>query len=167
MMSDENGPASEHVPEVTLGSTPALSPFLTYPASAFGRPVCRLGLASRGWPASAITPDEVLHVVERGVNFLNWPGEADEPGGADAMGDAIATLGSRRQSIVVSGQFGARTARDAAAELRTILATLRTDFIDVLTFYYVEQEAEWRSLIGPGGALEYCRVAKDDGIIGS
>ena len=142
-------------------------PFLTCPASAFGKPVCRLGLASRGWPASAITPEDVLHAVERGVNFLNWPGEADEPGGVDAMSDAIATLGSRRQSIVVSVQFGARTTRDAAAELRTILATLRTDFIDVLTFYYVEKEAEWRTLIGPGGALEYCRAAKDDGIIGS
>jgi predicted aldo/keto reductase-like oxidoreductase len=142
-------------------------PFLTCPGSAFGQPVCRLGLASRGWPASAITPDDVLHAVERGVNFLNWPGEADEPGGADAMSEAIAALGSRRKSIVVSVQFGARTAGDAAAELRSILAALRTDFIDVLTFYYVERAAEWRSLSGPGGALDYCRAAKQDGIIRS
>ena len=46
-------------------------------------------------------------------------------------------------------------------------ATLRTDYIDVLTFYYVEKEAEWRSLIAPGGACEYCRAAKQDGIIRS
>lgn len=154
--------SGERRQEQTAGSWP---PFLTCAAPAFGKPVCRLGLASRGWPASAITADDVLHAIERGVNFLNWPGEADEPGGADAMSAAIASLGSRRDSVVVSVQFGARTAADAAAELRSILSTLKTDQIDVLTFYYVEKAAEWRTLIGPGGALEYCRAAMDDGVI--
>ena len=141
--------------------------FLTCPASAFRQPVCRLGLASRGGPASALTPDDVLHAVERGVNFLNWPGFADEPGGTDAMSEAIAALGPRRASVVVCAQFGARTAADAAVELRSVLATLQTDSIDVLTFYYVEKAAEWRSLIGPGGALDYLRAARRDGIIGA
>lgn len=141
--------------------------WLTTPASAFGRPVCRLGLASRGWPASAITPDDVLHAVDRGVNFLNWPGEADEPGGADAMSAAIAKMGTRRESVVVSVQFGARTAADAAVEFRSILSTLKTDYIDVLTFYYVEKASEWRALTAPGGALEYCRAARQDGVIRS
>jgi predicted aldo/keto reductase-like oxidoreductase len=141
--------------------------FLSRLVSAFGKPVCRLGLASRGWPASAITSDDVLYAVERGINFLNWPGEADEPGGANAMSDAIAALGARRASVVVCVQFGARTAADAAVELRSILATLRTDYIDVLTFYYVERAAEWQSLTGPGGALAYCQAARRDGTIRS
>lgn len=141
--------------------------FLTCPATAFSKPVCRLGLATRGRPASAIAPDDVLHAVERGINFLNWPGEADELGGADAMSDAIAAMGPRRASLVLCVQFGARTAVEAARELGSVLAALRTDSIDVLTFYYVEREAEWRALSGPGGALEYCRAAKQDGIIRS
>jgi predicted aldo/keto reductase-like oxidoreductase len=148
-----------------LRSPPALSPFLISPAEAFGKPVCRLGLASRG--ESALTPYDVFHALKRGVNFLNWPGEADTPGGADAVSDAIAALGVQRQSIVVCVQFGARTAADAALELRSILATLRTETIDVLTFYYVETLHEWRSLIGIKGALEYCRAAKRDRIIRS
>jgi predicted aldo/keto reductase-like oxidoreductase len=139
--------------------------FLNTPADLFGKPVCRLGLASRGWPSSAITPDDVFHAVERGVNFLNWPGEADEPGGADAMSAAVAALGTRRESVVVSVQFGARSAADAAVELRSILATLGTDYIDVLTFYYVEKAEEWRRLIGPGGAFAYCRAARHEGIV--
>src|SRR5262249_54426939 len=94
-------------------------------------------------------------------------GEADQPGGADAMSEAIAAMGSRRESLVLCAQFGARTAAEAAHELGSILATLRTDSIDVLTFYYVEREAEWRALSAPGGALEYCRAAKRDGIIRS
>jgi len=70
----------------------------------------------------------------KGVNFLNWPGEADTPGGADAFSDAIAALGRQRESVVVCVQFGARSAAEAAEELPSILAILRTDYIDVLTF---------------------------------
>jgi predicted aldo/keto reductase-like oxidoreductase len=64
-------------------------------------------------------------------------------------------------------QFGARTASAAAAELRSILTILRSDYIDVLTFYYVERASEWRALTAPGGAMEYCQAAKRDGIIRS
>ena len=140
-----------------------LSPFLTCGAAVFGKPVCRFGLASRG--GSAIAPDDVHHALEQGVNFLNWHGEADAPAGADSFSDAIATLGQQRESVVVCVQFGARSAADAADELRSILATLRTDYIDVLTFYYVETREEWRSLNSPGGALGYCQAAHQDGVI--
>jgi predicted aldo/keto reductase-like oxidoreductase len=143
-----------------------LSPFLIGPAGAFGKPVCRLGLASRG-DRAGLVPDDVLHAIERGVNFLNWPGEADTPGGADALSDAIAALGTRRESIIVCAQFGARAAADAAEELRSILAILGTDYIDVLTFYYVERSSEWRALTAPGGALTYCQAAKRDGVVRS
>ena len=142
-------------------ATPTVSPFLSCPAEAFGKPVCRLGLASHG--QTAITPDDVLYAIERGINFLNWPGQADSPGGADAFSEAIASLGRRRDSLVVCVQFGARGAAEAAEELQSILATLRTDYVDVLTLYYVEKVEEWQQLSAPGGALEYCRQAKQDG----
>jgi predicted aldo/keto reductase-like oxidoreductase len=139
------------------------TPFLTCDAGAFGKPVCRLGLATRG--GTGLTPDDVLYAVGRGVNFLNWPGEADSPGGADALSDAVASLGPARESVVVCVQFGARTAADAATELRAVLAALRSTYVDVLTFYYVEEAEEWRQLAGPGGALEYCRAAQRDGVV--
>lgn len=165
MMSEERDRSAPPLQEVHFRTASPVSPFLACPSPAFGKPVCRLGLASRGWPASAIAPDDVLHAVERGVSFLNWPGEADEPGGADALSTAVAALGTRRESVVVGVQFGARTAADAAIELRSILATLATDHIDVLTFYYVEHAAEWRRLIEPDGALAYCRAARRDGVV--
>lgn len=146
-------------------ATPAVAPFLTCPAEAFGRPVCRLGLASRGRGSTEITPDDVLGALDRGINFLNWPGEADEPGGPDAFSDAIASLGPARESVVVCVQFGARTAGDAVTELRSILDTLRTDYVDALTLYYVEHPREWAELTGPGGALEYLRDARRDGVV--
>src|ERR1051326_494572 len=139
-----------------------MTSFFQCPAAAFGKPVCRLGLASRG---GSITPDDVWHAIERGVNFLNWPGLAEGPDGRDAFSDAIATLGPRRESVVVCTQFGARSANDAAEELRSALAMLRTDYLDVLTLYYVESEEEWTQLCGPGGALPYLRRAKRDGLV--
>ena len=51
------------------------------------------------------------------------------------------------------------------AELRSILTTLRTEFVDVLTCYYVEEAEEWRSLTGPGGAWDYLQAAKRDGVV--
>jgi len=35
--------------------------------------------------------------------------------------------------------------------------------VDVLTFYYVEQPAEWAEICAPGGALEYCEAARREG----
>jgi hypothetical protein len=44
-----------------------LSPFLLTRADMFGRPVCRLGLASRG--ETMLAPDDVLHALDRGINW--------------------------------------------------------------------------------------------------
>jgi predicted aldo/keto reductase-like oxidoreductase len=64
---------------------------------------------------------------------------------------------------MVCVQFEARAAANAKSELRQILRELATDSIDVLTFYYVEEPEEWQQIIGPGGALEFCRAAQRDG----
>src|SRR5829696_3289495 len=140
---------------------PALHPFLVTPGQAFGRPVCRLGLASYG--KTAITPDDVHHALGRGVNFLNWRGLAEGPSAGDAFTTAVAALGRDRESVVVCAQFGAQTATDAAGELREVIRLLGTDYVDVLTLYYVEQAAEWEEVSGPGGALGYLRNAQRDG----
>jgi aryl-alcohol dehydrogenase-like predicted oxidoreductase len=140
-----------------------LHPFLVTPTAAFGRPVCRLGLASYG--QTAITPDDVRSALDRGVNFLNWQGLAEGPSAVDAFTAAVAGLGTARPSVVVCAQFGARTAADARDELDSVLGLLGTDYIDVLTLYYVERAEEWAEITGPGGALGCLRDAKRDGVV--
>jgi predicted aldo/keto reductase-like oxidoreductase len=125
------------------------------PRAALDRPVCRLGLATRG--NTGLTTDDVGHAVECGINFLNWCGAAD------GLSDFIAALGRRRSEVALCVQFEARTATDARDEFEHILTELHTDYIDVLTFYYVEERAEWEQIIGPGGALELCAVAQREG----
>lgn len=120
-----------------------------------GKRICRLGLATRG--QGRLTPADVLYTIDRGVNFLNWCGAPD------GLSQAVASLGSRRPEVMVCVQFEARTAGAARDELAMILQELRTDYVDVLTFYYVEEPDEWQQIIGPGGALEFCRDAQKRG----
>jgi predicted aldo/keto reductase-like oxidoreductase len=132
------------------------SSFIIHPPS-FRLPVCRLGLATRG--GTSLRPDDVLHAIEGGINFLNWCGQPD------ALSRTIASLGTRRKDVLVCVQFEARTAEEARHELAQILRELGTDYIDAITFYYVEEETEWQQIIAPGGALEFCRAAQRDGAI--
>src|SRR5207253_2422840 len=119
--------------------------------------ICRLGLASRG--DTHLAAEDVLFAVSKGVNFLNWCGT---PNG---LAQGLAELGPSRSEVVICVQFEARSAAEARAELHHILRELRTDYVDILTFYYVEEPAEWRQLIAPSGALEYCRTAQRDGVV--
>jgi predicted aldo/keto reductase-like oxidoreductase len=119
------------------------------------RPVCRLGLATRG--DTHLTSADIHHALERGVNFLNWCGAPD------ALSQAIADLGGRRADVLVCVQFEARTAAEARQELAQVLSELRTDYVDVLTFYYVEEPGEWEQISCPGGSLEFCAAAQREG----
>ena len=93
------------VGETSSGS--ALEPLLV--THDFGGAVCRLGLASYG--RTAITADDVLSAVERGVNFLNWQGLAEGPSDGDAFTAAVSPLGAGRGSVVVCAKFGPHRAR--------------------------------------------------------
>jgi predicted aldo/keto reductase-like oxidoreductase len=117
--------------------------------------VCRLGLASRS--TAGLAEADVSWALEQGINYLNWPGEPD------ALSRMVARLGPRRREVVVCVQFAARTAAEAAEELANILRQLNTDYVDILTFYYVEALDEWQEISGPGGALGYCRRQQEKG----
>jgi len=127
------------------------------PVTRTERLVCRLGLATRG--TSNLQVADVLHAVDRGINFLNWCGQPD------ALSAAVAAMGRRRSEVMVCVQFEARTAVDAQSELEHILTELKTDYADAITFYYVEEDYEWRQIVESGGALDFCRTAQRDGTI--
>lgn len=121
------------------------------------RRVCRLGLATRG--NTRLEPDDVRHAIDRGINYLNWCGYRD------GLSEAVRQLGPRRRDVYVAAQFNARTANAARRELAEILGELGTDYVDVLTYYYVEHDDEWREIIAPGGAAEVLEAARGDGTV--
>src|ERR1700689_3957391 len=92
--------------------------------------VCRLGLATRG--NTHLSAGDVEFAIERGINYLNWCGHPD------GLSGAIARLGGGRKEIVLAAQFEARSAGDAEREMAAMLEELKTDYLDVLTLYYVE-----------------------------
>src|SRR5579871_1768449 len=95
---------------------PEIAPFLLSRLREPGgaeRSVCRLGLATRG--ANSLKPADVLHAIDRGVNFLNWCGVPD------ALSEVVAGLGDRRRDVIVCVQLEARTASDAETELGRIV----------------------------------------------
>jgi len=117
--------------------------------------VCRLGLATRG--DSHLRPADVEWAISRGLNYLNWCGHAD------GLSQSIASLGPQRTEMVVAVQFESRNAADAAREFDAFLAELRTDYLDIVTMYYVESPEEWNELIAPAGAMEYLVAQKQAG----
>lgn len=118
--------------------------------------VCRLGLATRG--NTRLTEADVRLALRHGIHYLNWCGHPD------GLSKAFADLPpSARHQVVLACQFSARTRRKARDELGELLRTLRTDYIDVLTFYYVESPREWEQIIGKGGAFEYLQEARQEG----
>ncbi len=120
--------------------------------------VCRLGLATRG--NTHLEADDVHRAVAQGINYLNWCGKPD------GLSRAVAEMGPQRANIVLAAQFKARAAAEAEREMDRILAETRSERLEVATFYYVECEAEWREIIGPGGAWDVLRRRKREGQLG-
>ena len=121
-------------------------------------PVRRLGLATRG--NTHLTTQDVLYAVEQGINCLNWCGHPD------GMSRAIQQLSAKqRKKLLVVIQFSARTEDEACRELEETLQELGTDYIDVITLYYVERETEWDMIAGKNGALKPMRQAQEQGIV--
>ena len=118
-------------------------------------PLCRLGLATRG--NTHLQPADVHYAVERGVNYLNWCGRPD------GLSRAVAGMGAEREKIVLAWQLKSRAASGAERELEDALCELNTDYIDVVTFYYVESEGEWRDIASNGGAYEATFRAREQG----
>ena len=120
-------------------------------------PVCRLGLATRG--NTHLRRAAVEHAIENGLRYLNWCGKPD------GMSRAIAGLGRQRNDVVVAVQFKSRAADEAEQEFSWILDQLGTGYLDIATFYYVESEAEWGEITGPGGAWDVLAARKRSGAL--
>ncbi len=118
-------------------------------------PLCRLGLATRG--NTHLHPDDVCYAVARGVNYLNWCGRPD------GLSRAVAGMGAKREKIALAWQLQSITASDAERELEGALRELNTDYIDIVTFYYVESESEWIAIASKNGAYEAMSRARSQG----
>ena len=117
--------------------------------------VCRLGLATRG--NTHLEPDDVHSAVAQGINYLNWCGH---PNG---LSKAVAEMGPDRKKIVLAWQLQYTKADEAGRELDFALEKMKTDYIDIVTFYYVERESEWYNIASQEGAYALLSKAQEQG----
>jgi len=118
-------------------------------------PVVRLGLATRG--NTHLEASDVEHAMARGINYLNSCGHDD------GLAQAIREKRIDRERLVIALQLQERTHSGAERELAEAMGTLRTDRIDVVTFYYVEEASEWEEICAAHGAFQSLEEARRHG----
>jgi aryl-alcohol dehydrogenase-like predicted oxidoreductase len=101
----------------------------------------------------------VAESVARGVTYFDV---------APSYGDAEQRLGPAlepyRDEVVLACKTGKRTADESREELERSLRRLRTDRLDIYQMHGLCRMEEVEQALGPGGAIETFRKAKEEGL---
>src|SRR4051794_17829907 len=104
--------------------------------------------------------ERVAEAVDRGVNYFDV---------APSYGNAEERLGPAlepyRNRVFLACKTQKRTKQDAAAELRDSLQRMRTDHFDLYQLHAMTTREDLDTATGPGGALEACVQAREQGLI--
>ena len=131
-----------------FGSTGHMSTVTLFGAAALGR-------------VSQADADRTLDVLlEYGVNHIDT---------AASYGDAELRIGpwmkSHRKDFFLATKTGERTYAKAKEEIHRSLERMQTDNVDLLQLHNLGHPDEWDTAMGPGGALEAAKEAKDQGLV--
>jgi aryl-alcohol dehydrogenase-like predicted oxidoreductase len=108
--------------------------------------------------------DRTLELLPRyGINHIDV---------AASYGDAerrlapfLARLGREREEWFLATKTGARTAAEAATELRRSLERMGVDQVDLIQLHNLTQPDQSQVAMGPGGALEALLAARAEGLV--
>jgi aryl-alcohol dehydrogenase-like predicted oxidoreductase len=118
------------------------------------------GAAALGAVTQGEADSTIETVLAHGVNHVDT---------AASYGESEVRLGPwierHRDEVFLATKTGARTAAAAGDEIRRSLERLRTDRVDLIQLHNLVDEQEWRTALGPGGALEAALAARDEGLV--
>jgi aryl-alcohol dehydrogenase-like predicted oxidoreductase len=105
--------------------------------------------------------DRVLEIlIECGINHIDT---------AAAYGESELRIGpwmrEHRRRFFLATKTGDRTYDGAKASLHRSLERLRVDSIDLIQLHNLVDENEWKTALGPGGALEALVEARGQGLV--
>jgi len=111
--------------------------------------------------ASQADADRALEVLLRhGVNHLDT---------AARYGDSELRIGAwmtrHRSDFFLATKTGSRTAREARDDIHRSLERLRVDRVDLIQLHSLAHPDDWEQAMGPGGALEACVRAREEGLV--
>jgi aryl-alcohol dehydrogenase-like predicted oxidoreductase len=110
--------------------------------------------------ASQDEADRALEILLRhGVNHIDT---------AARYGDSELRIGPwmarHRQDFFLATKTGSRTASQAREDIQRSLERLRVDRVDLIQLHSLAHPDDWDQAMGPGGALEACVRAREEGL---
>jgi predicted aldo/keto reductase-like oxidoreductase len=103
----------------------------------------------------------VHHAVEKGVDFIDTSRAYTTS--ESRIGKALSQTDKR---VVLATKSHDRTSDGIQRDIETSLKELRTEYIDLYQCHFVRDEADYKAVLSPGGALEGLLKAKEEGLIG-
>lgn len=105
--------------------------------------------------------DQTLEVLLKyGINHIDT---------AASYGESELRIGpwmpEHREKFFLATKTGQRTYDAAKAEFERSLQRLQVDSVDLIQLHYLVDEEEWKTAMGPGGALEYLIEAREQGLV--
>lgn len=122
--------------------------------------VIGLGCAQLSSSRSEHAVQIVRKAIEKGVNYFDT---------ARAYGDSEIKLGvglgAERDKVFISSKTTAKTKEEAWQHINESLERLQTDYLDNYHLHALANTADVELRLGPGGALEALKEAKEKGLI--
>lgn len=108
----------------------------------------------------AVADDALDLLLEHGVNHIDT---------AARYGDSELRIGRwmerHRARFFLATKTGARDRQGARDSIHRSLERLRTEHVDLIQLHALIHPDEWDQALGPGGALEACVEARDQGLV--
>jgi predicted aldo/keto reductase-like oxidoreductase len=124
--------------------------------------VSRVGMG--GIPIQRLTEVEAVKVVQRcldlGINFVDTANGYTTS--EERIGKAIA---GRREQVIIATKSTARDRASAQGHLELSLKRLNVEMIDLWQLHNVSSDETLEQVLGPGGAMEAARRAREKGMI--
>ena len=118
------------------------------------------GAAAIGGMRQAKADSVMQMVMDAGINHIDV---------AASYGDAELRLApflqDHRQDFFLATKTGDRTYDGAKASIEKSLERMQVEQLDVIQFHNLAKNAEWDTAMGPGGALEAAKEARDQGLV--
>src|SRR5215211_1856815 len=113
------------------------------------------------WATPQHEADAALELLlEHGINHIDT---------AASYGDSELRIGpwmaEHRGRFFLATKTNQRTYAEARAQIHASLDRLRVESVDLIQLHNLVDEDEWRTAMGPGGALEAAIEARDLGLV--
>jgi aryl-alcohol dehydrogenase-like predicted oxidoreductase len=136
------------IPTLTFGRTGHESSRIIFGAAALGS-------------VTQAEADQTLELIRsHGITHIDTA--ASYGAAEDRLGPFIA---EHRDDYFLASKTGDRTAAEAYDSIRRSLERMRTDHLDLIQLHNLVDEDERQTALAPGGALEACVRARDEGLV--